>query len=83
MAEPQQHTHKIITTQQAINVLSGQLTALKLNVYYDAAGKIGNNSTNLGDLAVQRPFTGMKVNAFLAFAETAIRRALNGLHSVK
>ena len=52
MAEPQQHTHKIITTQQAINVLSGQLTALKLNVYYDAAGKIGNNSTNLGDLAI-------------------------------
>ncbi|MBA4407147.1 hypothetical protein C0389_07730, partial [bacterium] len=56
-----------------INVLSGQLTALKLNVYYDAAGKIGNNSTNLGDLViVTGPFTGMIVNDFLAFAETAI-----------
>jgi len=63
-----------------INILSGQLTALKLNVAYDAAGKIGNNATNLGDLSIATgPFTGMTVNSFLAFAEAAIGGgSLNG-----
>ena len=63
-----------------INILSGQLTALKLNVAYDAAGKIGNNSTNLGDLSIATgPFAGMTVNSFLAYAESAIGGgSLNG-----
>jgi choice-of-anchor A domain-containing protein/uncharacterized repeat protein (TIGR01451 family) len=63
-----------------INVLSGQLTALKLNVYFDAAGKIGSNSVNLGDLQiVSGPFANYKVTDFLAFAEQAIGGgSLNG-----
>ena len=74
------YTQNYTNPTNNINVLSGQLTALKLNVAYDAAGKIGNNSTNLGDLViVTGPFTGMTVNAFMAFAETAIGGgSLNG-----
>ncbi|MFA7229035.1 MAG: Cys-Gln thioester bond-forming surface protein, partial [Melioribacteraceae bacterium] len=65
------YTHNYNNPTTSINVLSGQLTALKLNVYYDAAGKIGSNSTNLGDLVITTgSFAGMTVNAFLAFAET-------------
>jgi choice-of-anchor A domain-containing protein/uncharacterized repeat protein (TIGR01451 family)/TQXA domain-containing protein len=56
-----------------INVLAGQLTALKLNVYYSAAGYLGTNSTPLGDLVITSgPFAGYSVNQFLAFAESAL-----------
>ncbi len=63
-----------------INVLSGQLVALKLNVAYSAAGKLGSNITKLGDLVIASgPFIGKTVNQFLALAETAIGGgSLNG-----
>lgn len=74
------YTQNYTNPTNNINVLSGQLTALKLNVAFDAAGKIGTNSTDLGDLViVSGPFAGMTVNAFLAFAEQAIGGgSLNG-----
>ncbi len=60
-------------TSTSAGVFAGQLVALKLNVAYDAAGKIGANSTDLGALAIATgPFTGMSVNAFLSLAEQAI-----------
>ena len=60
-------------TSTSAGVLAGQLVALKLNVAYDAAGKIGTNSTDLGALAIATgPFTGMTVNAFLSLAEQAV-----------
>lgn len=66
-------TQNYIDPTTSINVLAGQLTALKLNVYFDAAGKIGTNSTDLGALAIATgPFTGMTVNAFLSLAEQAL-----------
>ncbi len=56
-----------------INILAGQLVAAKLNIMFDAAGYIGTNSTNLGDLVfASGPFAGMTVNDFLALAEQAI-----------
>lgn len=63
-----------------INVLSGQLTALKLNTAFSAAGKLGSNTTKLGDLVIATgPFTGKTVSQFLAMAETAIGGgSLNG-----
>ena len=66
-------TQNYIDPTTSINVLAGQITALKLNVYFDAAGKIGTNSTDLGALAIATgPFTGMTVNAFLSLAEQAL-----------
>lgn len=63
-----------------INVLSGQLTALKLNVAFNAAGKLGTTSTKLGDLVIASgTFKGKTVNEFLTLAETAIGGgSLNG-----
>ena len=66
-------TQNYIDPTTSINVLAGQLTALKLNIYFDAAGKIGTNSTDLGALIIATgPFTGMTVNAFLSLAEQAL-----------
>ena len=60
-------------------VLAGQIVALTLNVAYDAAGKIGSNSTNLGDLIIQSgTFEGKTVNQFLAIANQAIGGASTG-----
>ncbi|MHC1738611.1 MAG: choice-of-anchor A family protein [Ignavibacteriaceae bacterium] len=54
-------------------VLAGQVVALSLNVNYDAAGKIGSNSTDLGDLIiVSGPFEGKSVSQFLVIANQAI-----------
>jgi len=66
-------TQNYIDPTTSINVLAGQLTALKLNIYFDAAGKIGTNSTDLGALVIATgPFTGMTANAFLSLAEQAL-----------
>ncbi|NJD22136.1 MAG: choice-of-anchor A family protein [Melioribacter sp.] len=66
-------TQNYIDPTTSINVLAGQLTALKLNIYFDAAGKIGTNSTDLGALVIATgPFTGTTVNAFLSLAEQAL-----------
>ena len=67
-------------TSTSAGVFAGQLVALKLNVAFDTAGKLGSNSTNLGDLAIATgSFMGMTVNAFLALAEQAIGGgSLNG-----
>lgn len=57
----------------SISVLAGQITALKLNVSYSAAGYLGTNSTPLGDLViVSGPFAGYSVNQFLFFAEQVL-----------
>ncbi|PKL84408.1 MAG: hypothetical protein CVV24_00285 [Ignavibacteriae bacterium HGW-Ignavibacteriae-3] len=67
------YTQNYNNPTSSINVLSGQLTALKLNVKYSAAGKIGSNTVKLGDLTIAiGPFTGMTVTSFLAYAEAAI-----------
>ena len=56
-----------------ISVLAGQITALKLNVYYSAAGYLGTNSTPLGNLIiVSGPFANYSVNQFLNFAEQVL-----------
>ncbi len=63
-----------------INVLSGQLAALKLNVAFSAAGVLGSNTTKLGDLVIASgPFYGKTVSQMLALAEIAIGGgSLNG-----
>ncbi|MCX7798264.1 MAG: choice-of-anchor A family protein [Melioribacter sp.] len=63
-----------------ISVLAGQLTALKLNVYYSAAGYLGTNATPLGNLViVNGPFAGYSVYQFLTFAEQVLGGgSLNG-----
>jgi choice-of-anchor A domain-containing protein/uncharacterized repeat protein (TIGR01451 family) len=61
-----------VTTTSA-GVLAGQLVALKCNVAYSAAGKLGSNSTYLGELQIGTgPFAGKTVNEFLALSELAI-----------
>ncbi|MEW6004452.1 MAG: SdrD B-like domain-containing protein [Stygiobacter sp.] len=67
-------------TSTSAGVLAGQLVALKLNVEFSAAGKLGTNSTKLGDLQIASgPFSGKTVNEFLLLAETAIGGgSLNG-----
>lgn len=56
-----------------ISVLAGQITALKLNLFYSAAGHLGTNSTPLGDLIiVSGPFAGYSVSQFLNFAEQVL-----------
>ncbi len=67
-------------TTTSAGVLAGQLVALKLNVAYSAAGKIGSNPTKLGDLAIASgPFAGKTISQFLALAELAIGGgSLNG-----
>ena len=63
-----------------ISVLSGQLVALKLNVFYNTAGVLGSNTTKLSDLAIASgTFYGKTVSQFLALAEIAIGGgSLNG-----
>ncbi len=63
-----------------INVLSGQLVALKLNISFSAAGVLGSNTTKLGDLVIlSGPFNGKTVSQMLALAEIAISGgSLNG-----
>lgn len=54
-------------------VFAGQVVALTLNVAYDAAGKIGTNPDNLGDLViVQGPLAGKTVNELLSLANLAL-----------
>ncbi|MCX7874526.1 MAG: choice-of-anchor A family protein [Melioribacteraceae bacterium] len=67
-------------TSTSAGVLAGQLVALKLNVEFSAAGKLGTNSTKLGDLQISSgPFAGKTVNEFLQMAEIAIGGgSLNG-----
>jgi choice-of-anchor A domain-containing protein/uncharacterized repeat protein (TIGR01451 family)/TQXA domain-containing protein len=74
------YTQNYTNPTSSISVLSGQLVALKLNVAFSAAGKLGSNSTKLGELVIASgPFVGKTVNQFLALAETAIGGgSLNG-----
>jgi len=67
-------------TSTSAGVLAGQLVALKLNVEFSAAGKLGTSSTKLGDLQIASgPFSGKTVNEFLTLAEQAIGGgSLNG-----
>ncbi len=67
-------------TSTSAGVLAGQLVALKLNVAYDAAGYLGSNSVDLGNLIIASgPFIGKTVNQFLTLAEQAIGGgSLNG-----
>lgn len=56
-----------------ITVFAGQVVALAMNVYFDQAGKIGTNSTDLGNLVIESgAFAGMSVFEFLDLAETAL-----------
>jgi len=65
--------------ETSAGVLAGQLVALTMNIYYDAAGKIGSNSTNLGDLIIKSgTFQGKSVNQFLTIANQAIGGAATG-----
>ncbi|MFA3783372.1 choice-of-anchor A family protein [Melioribacteraceae bacterium 4301-Me] len=60
-------------TSTSAGVLAGQIVALTLNVQFDAAGYIGTNSTNLGDLyIIGGPFAGMTVNQFLVIANQVL-----------
>ncbi len=60
-------------TSTSAGVLGGQIVALKLNIAFSAAGKLGSNPTALGDLQIgSGPFAGKTVNEFLALAEIAI-----------
>ncbi len=67
-------------TSTSAGVLAGQLVALKMNVAYNNAGKLGSNPTHLADLQIATgPFAGKTVNEFLTLAETAIGGgSLNG-----
>jgi len=54
-------------------ILGGQVTALTLNVMFDAAGVFGQNEFELGDLVfTSGTFQGMSVNEFLTLAQTAL-----------
>lgn len=56
-----------------ISVFAGQVVALAMNVYFDQAGKIGTNSTDLGNLVIESgPFAGKSVFELLDIAETAL-----------
>ncbi|KAB2846970.1 MAG: choice-of-anchor A family protein [Melioribacteraceae bacterium] len=56
-----------------ISILAGQVVALAMNVYFDQAGKIGTNSTDLGNLVIESgTFAGKSVFEFLEIAETAL-----------
>ncbi len=60
-------------TTTSAGVLAGQVVALTLNVQFDAAGYLGTNSTNLGDLSiVGGAFAGMTVNQFLTIANQVL-----------
>ena len=74
------YTQNYTNPTSKINVLSGQLTALKLNVAFSAAGVLGSNTTKLGDLVIASgPFYGKTVSQMLALAEIAIGGgSLNG-----
>ncbi|MEW5841947.1 MAG: choice-of-anchor A family protein, partial [Bacteroidota bacterium] len=74
------YTQNYTNPTSKINVLSGQLTALKLNVAFSAAGVLGSNTTKLGDLVIASgPFYGKTVSQLLAIAEIAIGGgSLNG-----
>ncbi len=66
-------TQNYLNPTNTISVLAGQITALKLNVYFSAAGYMGTNPTPLGNLViVEGPFAGYSVNQFLSFAEQAL-----------
>jgi choice-of-anchor A domain-containing protein/uncharacterized repeat protein (TIGR01451 family) len=66
-------TQNYVDATNKINVLAGQVVALKLNIEFDKAGKIGTNSTNLEDLYIlSGTFAGMKVADFMAIANKAL-----------
>lgn len=55
------------------NILAAQVVAMTLNVEYDAAGKIGTNGTDLGNLVfASGDFIGMSVYDFLVIANKAL-----------
>ncbi|MBA4252159.1 MAG: hypothetical protein C0425_09495 [Chlorobiaceae bacterium] len=60
-------------TTTTAGVLAGQVTALTMNVFFDAAGIIGPNPQALGTLFIaQGPFYGLTVNQFLDIANSAL-----------
>lgn len=72
-------TQNYLNPTTDISVLAGQITALKLNVYYSAAGYLGTNPIPLGNLVINDgPFAGYTVNQFLSFAEQVLGGDTNG-----
>jgi choice-of-anchor A domain-containing protein/uncharacterized repeat protein (TIGR01451 family)/TQXA domain-containing protein len=66
-------TQNYTNVSTKFNILAGQVVALTLSVAYDKAGKIGTNSTDLGDLYIlSGTFAGMSVNNFLTIANKAL-----------
>ncbi len=67
-------------TSTSAGVLGGQMVALKLNIAYGDAGKLGTNANKFSELVIATgPFTGKTVAEFFALAETAIGGgSLNG-----
>jgi len=75
---PQGSTPSALTSSSVdpttkLNVLAGQVVALTLNVAFDHAGKIGTNSTDLGNLYILGgTFAGKTVNDFLVIANKTL-----------
>ena len=66
-------TQNYTNPTSSISVLAGQIAALALNVAFDKAGKIGTNTTDLGDLYIlSGTFAGKSVSEFLAIANKAL-----------
>ncbi|MDP3582968.1 MAG: SdrD B-like domain-containing protein, partial [Ignavibacteria bacterium] len=72
-------TQNYINPATAINILAGQVVALKLNVDYSAAGFLGSTSYSIGTLNIlSGSFGGMTVNQFLPIASSALGGANTG-----